>query len=114
MRTILRWALAIPFALSALSVGTARGEDRYYAMIFGSQSSSKLLRYTHTWATFVRVVGEGDDPRGYQVYPHTISWLPETLSIRGQPGPLRHARRRLPQRRERDDVGPLRDGPSGL
>ena len=31
-------------------------------MIFGSQSSPKLLRYTHTWATFVRVVGEGDDP----------------------------------------------------
>jgi hypothetical protein len=82
MRTLLRWAHAIPFALSALSVGAARGEERYYAMILGSQSSPKLLRYTHTWATFVRVVGEGDDPRGYQVYPHTISWLPETLSIR--------------------------------
>jgi hypothetical protein len=82
MKTLLRWAVAIPFALSALSAGAARGEERYYAMIFGSQSSPKLLRYTHTWATFVRVVGEGDDPRGYQVYPHTISWLPETLRIR--------------------------------
>jgi hypothetical protein len=51
-------------------------------MIFGSQSSPKLLRYTHTWATYVRVVGEGDDPRNYQVYQHTISWLPATLDVR--------------------------------
>ena len=82
MKTLLRWAVSIPITLSALSFGVARGEDRYYAMIFGSQSSPKLLRYTHTWATFVRVSGEGDDPRGYQVYPHTISWLPDTLSVR--------------------------------
>jgi hypothetical protein len=60
----------------------AQAAERYYALIFGSQSSPKLLRYTHTWATFVRVVGEGDDPSGYQVYQHTISWLPATLVIR--------------------------------
>ncbi|HEY2156793.1 MAG TPA: hypothetical protein VGH33_14275, partial [Isosphaeraceae bacterium] len=40
------------------------------------------LRYTHTWATFIRVVGEGDDPRGYQVFQHTISWLPSSLVVR--------------------------------
>jgi hypothetical protein len=69
-------------AIAALTPGSAQGEERYYAMIFGSQSSPKLLRYTHTWATFVRVVGEGDDPRGYQVSPHTISWLPTSLVVR--------------------------------
>src|SRR3954452_18576197 len=79
LRSLLRWAALI---LVALSPGAARGEDRYYAIIFGSQSSPKRLRYTHTWATFVRVVGEGDDPRGYQAYPHTISWLPATLDVR--------------------------------
>ncbi len=67
---------------SALSAGTARGDERYYGLIFGSQSSPKLLRYTHTWVTFVRVVGEGTDPNGYQVFQHTISWLPETLNVR--------------------------------
>jgi hypothetical protein len=61
---------------------TARGGEQYYSMIFGSQSNPKLLRYTHTWATFVRVVSEGDDPRGYQVFQHTISWLPASLDIR--------------------------------
>jgi hypothetical protein len=61
---------------------TARGGEQYYSMIFGSQSNPKLLRYTHTWATFVRVVGEGDDPRGYQVFQHTIRWLPDSLDIR--------------------------------
>ena len=53
----------LPGYRTVKSFGVVRGEERYYAMIFGSQSSPKLLRYTHTWATFVRVVGEGDDPR---------------------------------------------------
>jgi hypothetical protein len=81
-RGILTWAIAILGVLFVLSPGRANGEERYYGMIFGSQSSPKLLRYTHTWATFIRVVGEGDDPAGYQVYQHTISWLPETLNLR--------------------------------
>ena len=76
------WAAVLVGALSAFSSGPARGAERYYTMIFGSQSSPKLLRYTHTWATFIRVVGEGDDPNGYQVYQHTISWLPASLEVR--------------------------------
>src|SRR4051794_29572451 len=64
---------AIPFALTALMAGPVRAGERYYALIFGSQSSPKRLKYTHTWATFVRVVGEGNDPNGYQIYQHSIS-----------------------------------------
>src|SRR4051794_23501609 len=78
----LGWAGAIVGAVSVLSAGPARGDERYYTLIFGSQSGPKLLGYTHTWATFVRVVGEGDDPTNYQVYQHTISWPPETLRVR--------------------------------
>jgi hypothetical protein len=51
-------------------------------MIFGSQTSPKQLRYTHTWATFVRAVGEGPDVRNYALLVHTISWLPQTLEVR--------------------------------
>src|SRR4051794_40050984 len=76
------WAAALIMTCAALAPGSARGGERYHLMIFGSQSSPKLLRYTHTWATFIRVVGEGDDPRGYQVYQHTISWLPASLDVR--------------------------------
>src|SRR5689334_1085665 len=45
--------------VAALAAAPAKGAERYYALIFGSQSSPKRLRDTHTWATFVRVVGEG-------------------------------------------------------
>jgi hypothetical protein len=61
--------------------GTARGGEFYYVMIFGSQSSPKLLRYTHTWATFVRAVGDGPDPSSFALQVHTISWLPQTLEL---------------------------------
>lgn len=73
---------AVVMAIAFLTTGSARADERYYAMIFGSESSPKLLRYTHTWATFIRVVGEGGDPNGFQVYQHTISWLPASLRIR--------------------------------
>jgi hypothetical protein len=75
-------AAVIVGALAVFSSGPARGDERYYTLIFGSQSHPKLLQYTHTWATFIRVVGEGDDPNGYQVYQHTISWLPASLDVR--------------------------------
>ena len=66
----------------ALTVGETRGEEFYYVMIFGSQSKPKLLRYTHTWATFIRAVGEGPDANSYALYQHTISWLPQSLDVR--------------------------------
>jgi hypothetical protein len=72
----------VPFAISLASLeGTARGEEFYYVMIFGSQSHPKLLRYTHTWATFVRAVGEGPDPSSYALQVHTISWLPQAIEL---------------------------------
>jgi hypothetical protein len=60
----------------------ARAGEYYYAIIFGSQSHPKQLRYTHTWATFIRVVGEGPDLNAYTVEAHTISWLPQSLDVR--------------------------------
>ena len=73
------WAwLALATALGA----EARGEDRFYVVVFGSQTRPKRLRDTHTWATFVRVSGDPADPDAHEVYQHTISWLPATLEIR--------------------------------
>ena len=47
--------------------------------MFGSQSTPKLPRYTHTWVTVVRVaVGPGGRP---EVEQHSISWMPATLDI---------------------------------
>ena len=62
--------------------GPAVGAERYYVLIFGAQPSPKIIKDSHTWATFIRVVGEGADPAGYQVIAHTISIVPATLRVR--------------------------------
>lgn len=77
-----RWVGLLAALLVLLATGSASAAEYYYTMIFGSQSHPKRLKHTHTWATFVRVVGEGPDLNAYQVEAHTISWLPRTLDIR--------------------------------
>jgi hypothetical protein len=79
IRPVVIALLGLAFALIA---GKTRGEEFYFVMIFGSQSSPKLLQYTHTWATFIRAVGEGPDANNYTLYQHTISWLPQSLDVR--------------------------------
>src|SRR5690348_14279068 len=77
-----RWAAAAAAMILCLSVSSAHADERYYVLIFGAQSHPKLLRYTHTWATFVRAVGGPSNPGGCTLYVHTISWLPQTLEVR--------------------------------
>jgi hypothetical protein len=76
------FVLALAGLVLATIVRETRGDEFYYAIIFGSQSKPKLLQYTHTWATFVKAVGEGPDATNYTVYQHTISWLPQSLDVR--------------------------------
>ena len=54
--------------------------EHYYLLLFGSQSEPLRPKYTHSWATAVRVVdqGPGQPPL---VEPATISWMPATLDI---------------------------------
>lgn len=70
--TLLAAAGQVPF-------GPVVGE-RYYMTLFGTQSVPYQVRYTHTWATFVRtaVTPAGEVP----VAVDTVSWMPATLSIR--------------------------------
>jgi hypothetical protein len=77
-----RAAVATAAVVLFLATSAAQANERYYVLIFGSQSHPKLLRYTHTWATFVRAMGDDPDPRRETVYQHTISWLPATLNVR--------------------------------
>jgi hypothetical protein len=74
--------LTLLAGLTCLPSVSASADEYYFAMIFGSQSQPKLLRYTHTWATLVRAVGEGPDINSYQLELNTISWLPRTLDVR--------------------------------
>lgn len=82
MKTFRPMLVAVLLSLLAWAPSQAEGSEHYYVIIFGSQSHPKLLRYTHTWATFIRAVGEGTDPANYALEHHTISWLPRTLQVR--------------------------------
>ena len=74
--------MAFTVTLLAGPLGTVRAGESYYVMIFGSQSRPKRLRYTHTWATFIKATGEGTDSNAYALEYNTISWLPSTLELR--------------------------------
>ena len=80
--TRLRSAAIVAFLLVGFSVAPARADEHYFVLIFGSQSSPKVLRRTHTWATFVKAVGEGPDLSTYALEVNTISWLPASLKVR--------------------------------
>jgi hypothetical protein len=80
LRSAYRLLVGSLLALS-LTADPAPAEEYDFVMVFGSQTSPKELRYTHTWATFVRAVGQGPDLRTYNLQINTISWLPRSLEI---------------------------------
>ncbi|MHC5542541.1 hypothetical protein ACYOEI_30315 [Singulisphaera rosea] len=85
MRTVkARWLVAAVLGFGVISSWTTplKAETNYYLMIFGSQSRPKQLRYTHTWATFIKAEGEGVDPSSRALEFQTISWLPASLDVR--------------------------------
>jgi hypothetical protein len=71
-------------ALVLLLCGAGRGraDDFYYVLVFGSQQGPGCVRYSHTFATFVRATGHGPCARSYRLDAFTISWLPRTLDLR--------------------------------
>jgi hypothetical protein len=54
--------------------------ERYYLIVFGSESTPKVPRYTHTWATAVKTV-EADGCAPQMATVDTISWMPADLDI---------------------------------
>jgi hypothetical protein len=61
----------------------SRAGDLYFMTVYGAQRPViNLPRYTHTWATFIRLSGEGCELRTYRAQAFTISWMPATLAIR--------------------------------
>lgn len=53
--------------------------ERYYLLVFGSQSTPKMPRYSHSWATVIKVAEQPDGPPSLE--QHTISWMPAKLTI---------------------------------
>jgi hypothetical protein len=74
-----RWLLAL-LVLSAAPA--ARSEEFYYLMVFGSQQAPLSVKYSHTFAVFVKATGQGPWASAYTLEAHTISWLPANLDLR--------------------------------
>src|SRR5262245_1104266 len=55
--------------------------ERFFVLLFGSQTTPRIPRYTHTWATVVKVSQPqaGGEPK---IESHTISWLPDSNKVR--------------------------------
>ena len=58
-----------------------RPNERYYIMIFGSQSTPKFPRWTHCWATAVKVTEQPGEAAPI-IESQTISWFPESLRVK--------------------------------
>jgi len=76
----LRGLTAVALLLCGATAG--RGDEFYYVLVFGSQQSAGCVRYSHTFATFVRATGRGPCAQSYRLDAFTISWLPRTLELR--------------------------------
>src|SRR5438876_1355946 len=74
-------AALMAVALAAPPVGA---QDRYYAIVFGAQTSPPRPKFSHSFATFVRT-----DCNWNILDAHTISWLPCEVEL--------HPNRLLPE-----------------
>jgi hypothetical protein len=72
-------ATAMALILLAVNLPAQEPAERYYMVLFGAQSN-RVLRESHTWATFVRTQTDAAGERVISV--DTISWLPATLKVR--------------------------------
>jgi hypothetical protein len=77
-------AILVPVALLLCLAAPAPAEanEYYFVLLFSAQTTPTKTRYSHTFATFVRAVGTGPRLDTYDLYWHTISWLPVDMKVR--------------------------------
>ena len=71
-------------ALALLTIPSqASATDFYFMTVYGAERPViNRPKYSHTWATFIHLKGEGNDLRRYRAHAFTISWVPRTLEVR--------------------------------
>ena len=75
------WILGVLLAALSIAPKTARADEAYYMIVFGQQDGAEQMDLSHTFATFVKVTGEGPDKTKYGIDSHTISWMPRSLHV---------------------------------
>jgi len=86
MKSIRRtWGLlllsAALLATTARATGADSTEHSYYMMVFATQSEPNRAKFSHTFASFVKVARPESTPDQPRLQVHTISWLPATLDV---------------------------------
>lgn len=71
---------AVLFSSSMCEIVSA--ETFYFMTVYGSQCEPPRGDRVHSFATFVKATGCGNDWSQYQLEVHTISWLPVTKEIK--------------------------------
>ena len=79
--------------LASFGFGTrsAHAADRYFALVFSSQAKPKMPRFSHVWATVVKVSNAELPAEKWCFQAETISWFPaslvvHTFKLRAEPG----------------------------
>jgi hypothetical protein len=67
--------------VSSNAAHAGENDEKYYLILFASQQGGNQARFSHSFATFVKVTGSEESETPLQVEHHTISWLPKTLKI---------------------------------
>jgi hypothetical protein len=73
------------FALLVLLAASGGAQaDTYYVVVFGAESKPQRPKFSHSWATFVRVCGDdscGPPVADAKIEWFTISWLPCKIEL---------------------------------
>jgi hypothetical protein len=85
MKPPVRWSSCILLLCLARPCPAA---ERYFVVVFGAERNAVRLKYTHSFAAFVRACGDGPEVESWDLDAFTISWMPATLEIKlGAPKP---------------------------
>src|SRR5205807_1659572 len=70
--------LTVGIALASGAADRLRADDRYYLLMFGSQSEPKAVRLSHSFAVFVKASTRGASAPPDRIETCCISWMPKT------------------------------------
>jgi len=73
--------LAAALVLATDFAPTAQADDSYYLIVYAAQRAPTTPRFSHTFATVVKVTERGTDRSKCKVEEHTISWIAKTKEI---------------------------------
>ncbi len=78
------YLLAKPLIISLFLTIPAHvhADERYFVIIYGATHRPNMAQLSHTFATFIKASGSGENLAAWALESQTISWLPQSLEVR--------------------------------